>query len=82
MREAPPGSSLAGRAGRSGTEFVHGRYLPIGRVLQLEGYKMDDPNGIVAGVSKYRLVVADDLSVIGGITSDTFAWAGQLFLTR
>jgi hypothetical protein len=82
LRQTPPGSGLAGKIGRSGTEYVRGRYLPMGRVLQLEGYKTDDPDGIIAGVGKYRLVLADDYSVIGGITSDTLDWSGQLLLTR
>ena len=76
--KAAPG--MAGKTGKIGTEYVKGQMKGKG-LLVLNGYKLDDPNHILA-LDKYRLAVSDDGKVLGGITLNYGAWTGQLIAIR
>jgi hypothetical protein len=69
------------KLGMTGIEYVHGKFDPQSRVLTFEGYKKDDPN-IILGLDKYKLILADNDKVVGGITSNHGTWTGLLSLTR
>jgi hypothetical protein len=76
-----PSPLVASKLGKRGTEYVHGRYYPDSGALVVEGYRKDDPDGII-DLDKYRLVVSPAGKTIGGITEEHGAWDGQLFLSH
>jgi len=80
VKKAPLGSSLAPKVGRSAVEFVKGKFDPASRTLSLAGYKKDDPQGLI-GLDRYRLILADNDIVLGGITSSQDTWQGLLSLS-
>ena len=61
--------------GLTATEYVRGSYDQTTRTLKLEGYKKDDPNGII-GLDEYYLNVSDDGQRIYGSTSNYGSWLG------
>jgi hypothetical protein len=63
----------AGKEGRTGVEYIWGSYAPQSRSLNLEGYRRDDPQGIL-GLDKYRLTLSENLGEIQGITWDHGTW--------
>ena len=65
----------------TGVEIVRGTYDPVSRVLSLDGVAKTDPNSIL-GLDKYRLILADTDSVLGGITWDHGSWGGLISLVR
>lgn len=65
----------------SGTEFVSGTYDSSSRVLTFEGISKTDPNAIL-GLDKYKLLLADNANVMGGITLNNGNWRGLFSLTR
>ncbi|MGH8106553.1 MAG: hypothetical protein ACREO2_09550, partial [Arenimonas sp.] len=69
------------KLGMTGIEFVHGKYDPASRVLTFEGISKTDPNNIL-GLDKYKLLLADNDNVIGGITLNNGSWRGVFSLTR
>jgi hypothetical protein len=69
------------KLGLTGIEHVRGRYDPGTRLLNLDGYRLDDPNKIL-GTDRYRMVVAENLKAMGGITWDHGRWTGRIFLRR
>jgi len=48
--------------------------------VKMEGVSLDDPNSIL-GMDKYRLIMSDDGSTLGGITWDNGAW-DALFMAK
>ena len=70
-----------GKLGLTGVEFVRGVFLPEGGVVQMEGWSLDDPHHIL-GTDKYRLILSDDGSVLGGITYHHGPWTGQILLQK
>ena len=72
--------ALAGEVGLTGTEYVQGQMAGDGFFV-LEGYRKDDPNNII-GLDKYRLALAENGNVIGGITRDNGPWTGQFIAVR
>jgi hypothetical protein len=79
LRKSPREEEQA-KVGQTGTEFVWGSFDPRSRALTLEGYRKDDPNHIL-GLDKYRLLLADDGRVIGGITWEHGGWEAKFHLT-
>ncbi len=77
MKAAP---GMAGKVGKIGTEYVKGQMRGKG-LLVLNGYKLDDPNQILV-LDKYRLAVADDGKVIGGLSLNNGHWTGQFIAIR
>lgn len=69
------------RLGMTGTEFVSGTYDSSSRVLSFEGIGKTDPHTIL-GLDKYRLLLAENSNVIGGITFNNGNWRGVFSLTR
>jgi hypothetical protein len=67
------------KIGLTATEFIRGRFDPQCRVFSFEGYRKDDPNSIIA-LDKYRLVLADNNSVMGGVTENLGNWQGLFSL--
>jgi hypothetical protein len=52
---APRGSSQVARIGQSGREYVHGKYDPVQRRLDLSGYEVDNPRLLVT--DEYHLAL-------------------------
>jgi hypothetical protein len=69
------------KLGKTGVEFVSGSYDPGSRVLTFEGISKTDPDNIL-GLDKYKLLLADNSNVIGGITWNNGNWRGVFSLTR
>jgi hypothetical protein len=69
------------KLGLTGVEFVKGSYDPASRVLVLDGYDKTDPN-VILGLDKYRLLLAENNTVLGGITWDNGSWRGLFGLSR
>jgi hypothetical protein len=78
---ASPRPNEASKIGMKGIEYVRGKFYPDVGLLILDGYRKDDPNGIL-GLDKYRLVVSPTGKILGGITQEHGDWGGQFFLTR
>jgi len=76
-----PRTAEQSKLGLTGVEYVHGKFDPSSRVLTFEGYKKDDPNSIL-GLDKYKLILADNDKVMGGITWNHGSWTALLSLTR
>jgi len=76
LRAAPAGqTAYQAKIGMSGVEHTKGTYLPGDHVVKMEGVSLDDPNSIL-GMDKYRLIISDDGSTLGGITWDHGDWNG------
>ena len=69
------------KIGLTGVELVRGNYNNECRTVRLEGYDLDDPNGIL-GTDRYELILAPTGNSLGGITWHHGPWNGQLLLTR
>ena len=80
LRRSPKPEEQA-KIGLTGVEHVSGIFLPDSGVLRLEGTSKDDPN-IILELDKYRLILSDDASVLGGITWAGGSWEGQISLNR
>lgn len=76
-----PRAEEQSKLGKTGTEFISGTYEPGSGVLMFEGISKTDPDNIL-GLDKYKLVLADDSNVIGGITFNNGDWRGVFSLTR
>lgn len=73
-------ASYAGSEGLTATEYVRGEMKGDGFFV-LEGYRKDDPHNII-GLDRYRLALAENDNVIGGITRNNGPWTGQLIAVR
>lgn len=80
LRRSPRAAEQS-KIGLSAVEFVRGSYDSRTRVLRLEGYRADDANSII-GLDTYQLFLADNGTVIGGITSSHGTWQGVLSAER
>jgi hypothetical protein len=69
------------KLGRTGRESVKGSYDEKTRVLSFAGNKKDDPYSVI-GLDRYRLILAENDKVIGGITWDHGTWRGLCSLVR
>ncbi len=76
-----PNADEQGKLGMTGIEFVHGKYDPASRVLTFEGVSKTDPDNIL-GLDKYKLLLADNGNVMGGITLNNGSWRGVFTVTR
>jgi hypothetical protein len=79
--EKSPRESEQSNLGMKGVEYVKGKYDAESRVLSFYGYSKDDPNTIL-GLDTYRLLLAENELVIGGITENHGDWLGIFNLTR
>lgn len=75
---APP--EMAAKVSSTGKESVSGEMVGEGFFV-LKGVGKDDPNDIV-GLDQYRLALADNGDVIGGITRNNGPWTGQFIAVR
>lgn len=80
LKQTPPDSHLAKKLNATATEFVKGKFDPANRLLILDGVKKDDQHEIIA-LDKYRLILAENNRVIGGITSSHNTWQGLISLS-
>jgi hypothetical protein len=80
LKQTPPDSHLAKKLNATAVEFVSGKFDPASRLLILDGIKKDDPQEIVA-LDKYRLILAENNRVIGGITASQDTWQGLISLS-
>jgi hypothetical protein len=76
-----PREAEQSKLGLTGVEYVSGKYDAASRVLSFDGYSKDDPN-IILGLDRYKLLLAENNSVIGGITYNNGSWLGIFSLTR
>ena len=76
-----PAAEEQAKLGMTGVELVRGSYDPASRVLTFDGYDKTDSNSIL-GLDKYRLLLADNANVLGGITWNHGSWRGVFNLTR
>ncbi len=76
-----PHAEEQSKLGMSGTEFISGRYDSSSRVLTFQGISKTDPN-IILGLDKYKLLLADNNNVLGGITWNNGSWRGVFSLVR
>jgi len=82
LRQADPlRTDLRGKLGLTAVEHAKGTFDPQDGFLSLDGYAVEDPDRII-GLDKYRLVMSDDGSTIGGITWDHGDWNGQVIAKR
>ena len=79
--ESSPVAGLLGKLGREATEFVRGKYNPITRMLEMEGYREFDPDDIITP-DKYRLIFAEDGRSLTGFTWNQSEWTAGFSLTR
>lgn len=80
LRKTPrPGEQ--GKIGLSGVENVKGIFLSECGMVRMEGISLDDPKRVL-GLDKYRLILSDDLQVLGGITAHHKLWTAQFLLKR
>jgi hypothetical protein len=70
-----------GKLGLTGVEHVRGHFDPRARLLDIEGVRLDDPQRIL-GLDRYRLVLAENDRVLGGITASQGTWQGLISLSR
>jgi hypothetical protein len=78
-RANPAEPRQRGKVGLTGIEYVSGHVE--GREILLAGDRLDDPNQIL-GKDLYRLVLSDDGSTLGGITSNGGTWSGLFYAKR
>jgi len=82
LRAAPDSATAyQGKTGMTGVEHAKGTFLPGCAVVKMEGVSLDDPNTIL-GMDKYRLVLSDDGTTLGGITWDHGAWDAEFMAKR
>ena len=74
---ASPSAEEQAKLGLTGTEHITGSYDSDCGILTFEGYRLEDPNGIL-GMDQYRLVVDPDGMRVGGLTSHGATWMGEL----
>jgi sulfatase modifying factor 1 len=75
-----PRSSEQSKIGKTATEHVRGVFDATTARLTLEGYKDDDPHGII-DLDKYDLRFSSDFSSLSGSTHDHGDWKGVLSAT-
>lgn len=80
LKQSPNADEQA-KLGMSGIEFVSGTYDADSRVLSFDGISKTDPNNIL-GLDKYKLLLAENSNVMGGITWNNGGWRGVFSLTR
>ncbi len=80
LKQSPIADEQA-KLGMSGTEFISGTYDANSRVVSFDGISKTDPNNIL-GLDKYKLLLAENSNVMGGITLNNGSWRGVFSLTR
>jgi hypothetical protein len=73
--EVSPREEEQKKIGLTGVEQVIGEFDPSSGVLVMEGVLLDDPNNII-GLDRYRLFLAWNRTVLGGITYNHGTWQG------
>lgn len=69
------------KLGMIGTEYIRGSYNFKTRIIELEGYKKDDPNNVI-GLDHYRVLFAPNGACLGGLTENHGNWAAAFFASR
>jgi hypothetical protein len=76
-----PRPDLQPKIGLSGIEHIKGKYDPQTRLLELEGYRKDDPHEVI-GLDKYKLVISVDGQSLSGQTDHDGKWQARLSASR
>lgn len=71
-----PREDLKDRIDHSGVEYVRGRFTAANGLIVMEGYRKDDPDGVL-GLDRYRLLVSPDGQTLAGLTADNGSWKGR-----
>ena len=79
LEKSPATSPLADFIGFTAIESVKGTYDSKSRTLSLDGYAKDDHAQIIA-LDRYRLILAENNQMIGGITQGHGGWQGLISL--
>lgn len=79
--EKSPSADEQTKLGMTGTEFIAGTYDSASRVLTFRGVSKSDPNNIL-GLDEYKILLATNANVLGGITLNNGSWRGLISLTR
>ena len=82
LRKVGPNApkKFAGSPGMTGSESVSGEMKAEGFFV-LQGIGKEDPDNIIE-LDRYRLALADNGDVIGGITRNKGPWTGQFIAMR
>ena len=80
QRRPGNGSTRKDTVGKKGVEHVLGAFEPSTGVLRIAGFRLDDPNGVLA-MARYRLTLSEDLRTLNG-TTWSYERCGKLDLVR
>ena len=70
------------KIGMSATEYVNGNFDPVTRKLSLQGYRKDDPNGVLVMLDQYRLTLSSDENRLSGSAKNGGKWNARINATR
>jgi hypothetical protein len=68
------------KIGMSATEYVSGKYDPYSQSVTLQGYRKDDPNGVLVMLDSYRLKLSGNN--LSGLARNGGKWNGRMSLSR
>lgn len=70
------------KIGMSAVEYVNGTFDPVSRKLSLQGYRKDDPNGVLVMLDQYRLTLSSDESRLSGSAKNGGKWNATINAAR
>lgn len=70
------------KVGLSATEYIRGGYDPQKRLLNLKGYRKDDPDNVLVMIDDYLLTVSEDGRSITGKARNGGRWNGILNMSK
>ena len=70
------------KIGMSAIEFVNGNFDPVTRKLSLQGYRKDDPNGVLVMLDQYSLTLSPDDRRLTGSAKNGGKWNARINAAR
>ena len=70
------------KIGLSAIEYVRGTFDPATGAVVVNGFRKDDPNGVLVMVDDYKLTVSRDGKSLTGLARNGGKWNGRLRLAR
>ena len=70
------------KIGMSAIEYVNGTFDPVSRKLSLQGYRKDDPNGVLVMLDQYRLTLSPDERSMSGSAKNGGKWNARINAAR
>ena len=70
------------KIGMSAIEYVNGTFDPVSRKLSLQGYRKDDPNGVLVMLDQYRLTRSPDERSMSGSAKNGGKWNARINAAR